>query len=180
MLLHGGPSGSGKERVAGWGPGLRGQPGVQELLVLLVGSCISVSTCVFLGSRSITSVSSSKGFMPPGVGRTFAEKLVKPAGVVHTGKASGMLCALKPVTSQLWRARRGWRSQLSTQAWSLLPQESGGPWPGGQAARTSSSPDMTPCRLGGSSHQGMEPAPNSGLHQPSLLSLRGTSRGRSS
>lgn len=52
--------------------------------MLLVDPCVCVSVCVFLGRRFTTSVSFSKGFMPPGVVRTFAERQVKPAGMVHT------------------------------------------------------------------------------------------------
>lgn len=84
MLLYGGPSGSSTDRVAGWVPGLGCRPGVQELLVLLVGSCITVSTCAFQGSRSMTFVSSSKGF--PRVGATSVERPVEPAHVFTPGR----------------------------------------------------------------------------------------------
>lgn len=44
----------------GLGPGLRFQPGVQELLVLLVDSCIYVGMCGSPGRRFIAFVSFSK------------------------------------------------------------------------------------------------------------------------
>lgn len=129
MLPCGGPSGPGRGR--GWvGSGLRFQPGVQELLVLLVDSCVYVGMCGSLGRWFIASVSFSKASMPPSLGRTFAERQVKPAAwLTPGGRASGA----RTSHLHLWRARpRGQRSQLSTQARSLLPHERGGPWSGGR------------------------------------------------
>lgn len=56
---------SAKERVAGWVPEPRFQPGVQESLDLLVDSRVYVRMCVFSGRRFITFVRFSKGFTPP-------------------------------------------------------------------------------------------------------------------
>lgn len=165
---------SGKDRVAGWGLGLRCQPGLQELLVLLVGSRISVSTCGFLGSRPITFVCSSKGFMPRGVGRTSAERLVWAAPVAPTGEAvpgePGLLaacCALsgRPPPSPGGPGRGGGGSSPHRHGPCCHRRVE----VCGQTARQSGqAPPWTGLLAGSggqSSHQGTEPAPNSGLHQ---------------
>lgn len=117
MLPCGGPSGPGRGR--GWvGSGLRFQPGVQELLVLLVDSCIYVGMCGSLGRWFIASVSFSKASMPPSLGRTFAERQVKPAAwLTPGGRASGARTAASVPCHQ--------RPATST---------SGGPGPGGREA----------------------------------------------
>lgn len=157
-----------RAEVPSWSPGA---PGV------LVGSCFYVGMHGFLGRRFITLVSFPKASMPPTMARTFAERQVKPASVVRTREAvplepghyqGAVFCEARHFLSL--EGQVGPRSQLSTQACSLLPNERGGPWSGGQAARM---------RPSGSHSQGTEPASNSGLHQHPLLALQGTSQGRS-
>lgn len=172
-------------KVPAWSPGAPGIAG--RFLPLHEYVC-------FPGEKVHNLCQIFKGLHSPKSGKNHrSERQMRPASMVHTrGKAVPLEPGLLPTCCvflgqslpvSCGPGRCG--EAGSTQVWSLLPHESGGPWPGSQDKLF---PSHDSQQVWGVFHQDTAPASNSRLHRsplPSplrspLRSLQGTSRGRSS